>query len=276
MIVYDRWKIEYSEPLLPSSLKQAGFPTLLSLLLCQKGFDTAEKARDFLDSSFDSFEDPFLFKDMRAAVNRIRSAIIAKESVAVFGDYDVDGITATCLMTDCLARCGLSVVPYIPDRINEGYGLNREAVLKLYNQGVSLIVTVDCGITAEDEVTYAKSLGMDVIITDHHECQSQLPSCAAAIIDPKREDCSYPNKDLAGVGVALKLACALSTDYKKVLSLYSEWVAIGTIADVMELSPENRLLVKTGIEKISSSPSVGIAALLDKSGIGEKKIVQPP
>ena len=156
--------------------------------------------------------------------------------MAVYEDYDVDGITSTCLLTDCLSRLGGRVLPYIPDRLEEGYGLNSEAVSALAAQGVTLIVTVDCGITAGAETAFAASLGVDVVVTDHHECKESLPP-ACAVVDPRRTDCPYPFKHLAGVGVALKLVLALGGENREdaLFARYSTLAAIGTIADVMRM-----------------------------------------
>ena len=192
-----------------TALEQAGLPPLLAAVLSARGINTAEQARSLLDPPQQELYDPLLLKDMDQAVRRIRQAIQTGETVAVYGDYDVDGITSTCLLTDFLTHQGLSVVPYIPSRLDEGYGLNLEAVTLLAAQGVSLIVTVDCGITAVEETELARSLGVDVVITDHHECKDALPH-ACAVVDPCRPDCPSPFKELAGVGVALKLAMAVA------------------------------------------------------------------
>jgi len=196
------WKIEYKRPRLPQELLDAGYSPLLSAMLGLRNIETAAQAASFLSGGEGDLPDPFLMLDMDKAAGRLRRAIAEGETVAVYGDYDVDGITATCLLTDWLRNQGLDVVPYIPDRIEEGYGLNSAAIDHLKGLGVTLIVTVDCGITAVDEAAYASSLGIDMIITDHHECRNQALPDAAAVVDPKREGCSYPNKALAGVGVA--------------------------------------------------------------------------
>ena len=185
-------------------------------------------------------------KDMDKAVARISKALENGEKLAVFGDYDVDGITSTCLLTDYLRSRGADVTMHIPRRIEEGYGLGRDAIRALSESGVTLIVTVDCGITGVDETAYAATLGVDLVITDHHECKEQLPA-AVAVVDPHRPDCPYPFKHLAGVGVALKLVLALGEGREDALfARYCTLAAIGTIADVMRMEGENRTIVQCG------------------------------
>jgi len=269
---YSDWKIEYSKICPSQELINAGFSPLLATILELRGITNPTKAEEFIYGNPDSICDPFLLKDMDKAVARIHQAIENKENVAVYGDYDVDGITSTCIVSDWLSNQGLKVIPYIPDRIEEGYGLNTGAIDTLCAQNVSLIITVDCGITAINEVQHATSLGVDMIITDHHECKPNEIPTAVAVVNPKRDDCSYPNTELAGVGVALKLISAASSSVMDTTEKYCDLVAIGTVADVMLLTPENRYLVKIGLEKISKSPSIGISALLKASGLENKKI----
>ena len=206
---YKKWNLAAPEGSAVQGLRQAGLPALAAVVLCARGLDTPAAAEAFLTAGEAPLHDPFLLKDMDRAAARLALALDRQESIAVYGDYDVDGITSTCLLTEFLRSRGGSVIPYIPDRMEEGYGLNREAVDHLRQAGVSLIVTVDCGITAVAETDYANSLGMEVIITDHHECKEVLPA-ALAVVDPHRSDCGYPFPCLAGVGVALKLALALT------------------------------------------------------------------
>ena len=188
---YKQWNRAASAPQARAAMEAAGVPPLAALTLCARGLDTPEKASAFLDAGRGQLLDPFLMKDMDRAAARVRRALAAGEHIAVYGDYDVDGITSTCLLTDFLRREGGTVIPYIPDRMEEGYGLNREAVAALRGQGVGLIVTVDCGITAVEEAACAASLGVELVITDHHECKAALPA-AAAVVDPRRADCPYP------------------------------------------------------------------------------------
>ena len=260
------WKIPYALPEIPEALTAEGYAPLLAAMLHVRGIDTPAQAAAFLHGDEKQLHDPMLLHGMEKAVARLRRAIEAKEDIAVFGDYDVDGITSTCVLTDYLRGCGVHVRAYIPDRISEGYGLNPEAVRRLHTLGVTLIVSVDCGITAIEETELANSLGMDVIITDHHECGGHVVPNAVAVVDPKQPDCAYPNPGLAGVGVAFKLLCALSGDSGEILRRYSDLVAIGTVADVMPLAGENRFLVSEGLKRINTCPRPGIQALLEESG----------
>ena len=260
------WKIPYAQPEIPAALTAAGYAPLLAAMLHVRGIDTPEQAQDFLAGDAGQLHDPMLLKGMDRAVERLSRAIERGESVAVFGDYDVDGITSTCVLTDYLRHRGLQVRAYIPDRISEGYGLNPDAVRKLHGLGVTLIVSVDCGITAIEETALANTLGMDVIITDHHECGGHEVPDAVSVVDPKQPACTYPNPGLAGVGVAFKLLCALEGDSAEMLRRYSDLVAIGTVADVMPLAGENRFLVAEGLRRINTAPRPGIQALLEESG----------
>ena len=265
---YDRWNLRPSGPAgSRAELERAGLPPLCAAVLCARGVDTAPAASAFLAHGPDLLHDPFLLRDMEKAVERISRAIREQETLAVYGDYDVDGITATCLLTQFLRTLGGQVVSYIPDRTEEGYGLNNHAIDALARQGVTLIVTVDCGITAAQEVEYARALGVDVVITDHHQCKEVLPQ-AVAVVDPRRPDCSYPFPDLAGVGVALKLALALTVPAQRpqVLLDYGELAAIGTVADVMLLQGENRALVHLGLERLADCSRPGLQALLREAG----------
>ena len=265
---YDRWNLRPSGPAgSRAELERAGLPPLCAAVLCARGVDTAPAASAFLAHGPDLLHDPFLLRDMEKAVERISRAIREQETLAVYGDYDVDGITATCLLTQFLRTLGGQVVSYIPDRTEEGYGLNNHAIDALARQGVTLIVTVDCGITAAQEVEYARALGVDVVITDHHQCKEVLPQ-AVAVVDPRRPDCSYPFPDLAGVGVALKLALALTAPAQRpqVLLDYGELAAIGTVADVMLLQGENRALVHLGLKRLADCSRPGLQALLREAG----------
>ncbi len=265
---YDRWNLRPSGPAgSRAELERAGLPPLCAAVLCARGVDTAPAASAFLAHGPNLLHDPFLLQDMEKAVERISRAIREQETVAVYGDYDVDGITATCLLTQFLRTLGGQVVSYIPDRTEEGYGLNNHAIDALARQGVTLIVTVDCGITAAQEVEYARALGVDVVITDHHQCKEVLPQ-AVAVVDPRRPDCSYPFPDLAGVGVALKLALALTAPDQRpqVLLDYGDLAAIGTVADVMLLQGENRALVHLGLERLADCSRPGLQALLREAG----------
>ena len=266
------WKIPYTRPYVSPELLDAGYAPLLCQILSLRGIDTPDKARELLCAGENELFDPMLIKDMEKAVVRIHRAVEQGETVAVYGDYDVDGITSTCLVTDYLRSKGLKCYSYIPDRSEEGYGLNCGAIDTLHAKGVSLIITVDCGITAIDEAEYAKALGVDMVITDHHECRPDALPDVTALIDCKRDGDTYPNKNLAGVGVALKLVCACEGNTRTVLDRYADLVAIGTIADVMPLIGENRFLVRRGLDKIIRSPRPGISAMLKESSVDIRKL----
>ena len=266
------WKIPYSRPDVPKELLDAGYAPLLSAVLALRGITDAGEAGRLIHGSPECLHDPMLIKDMDKARRRVLKAVEQGEKVAVYGDYDVDGITSTCLLTDYLRSRGLECIPYIPDRNEEGYGLNVSAIDTLKEAGVSLIITVDCGITAADEVEYAKGLGIDMVITDHHECRDDSIPDAAAVVDCKQEGDAYPNKDMAGVGVALKLVCACEGGSDEALRRYADLVAIGTVADVMPLVDENRYLVREGLQMLSEAPRPGIAAMLRESSIDRERL----
>ena len=192
-------------------------------------------------------------------------------ATATYGDYDVDGITATCLLTDFLRTLGADCCYYIPSRLEEGYGLNRDAIARLHAQHVRLIVTVDCGITAVEEAALCRELGIDLIITDHHECKAELPD-ACAVVDPHRPDATYPHQGLSGVGVAFKLACAICGEQEAALARYCDLVCLGTIADVMPLRGENRRFVRDGLQALQKPRRVGLAALIRECGLGNQEI----
>ena len=266
------WKIPYSRPEYPAELKQAGCGPLLSAVLALRGIRTVAEARELLDGGLTCLHDPMQMQGMARAVLRIRRAIERKEAVAVYGDYDVDGITATCLVTDYLRGKGLRCVGYIPDRNEEGYGLNCAALDSLRADGVTLLITVDCGITAVEEARHTKEIGMDMIVTDHHECKpGELPD-AVAVIDCKQDGNTYPNPDLAGVGVAMKLVCAVEENDEAMLERYADLVAVGTVADVMPLVGENRFLVRRGLENLARDPRPGFAAMLREAGVDPARI----
>ena len=270
---YRNWQIPYTAPQPPEALLRAGYSPLLAVLLALRGYADPGQARDFLSGGDQSVFDPMLLQDMDKAVARIRTAIERRENVAVFGDYDVDGITSTCVLTDYLRRQGVPVHPYIPDRIEEGYGLNMDAITSLQRTSdITLIITVDCGITAIDETNYALQRGIDMVITDHHECSGQAIPNAVAVVDPKRPGSQYPNSGLAGVGVAYKLLCALEGGSDRVLREYGDLVAIGTVADVMRMEGENRTIVFCGLEALPHTDFVGVHALLKEAGLLGKPI----
>ena len=261
-----RWEIPQISREQALELSNAtGLPELLCAVLCARGYHTKEAAEAFLLEE-DTLFNPFLLRDMDKAVGRIRVALEFGEQIAVYGDYDCDGMTATALLTNYLQSVGAHVFYYIPNREKEGYGLNKQAVDTLAQMGAQLIVTVDNGIAAHEEIAYAASLGIDVVVTDHHTPRDTLPE-AVAVVNPHRADCESPYKELAGVGVAFKLVCALEeTDGADLLEYYAELVALGTIADVMPLLGENRVVVKAGLRQMAETQNPGISALLEAAG----------
>ena len=245
-----------------------GVNPLVSVFLASRGITDLEEMHAFIGDAPFQFHDPFLMADMDNAVARIKKAVKDGERIAVYGDYDVDGMTSCAIVAIWLLYKGANFEIYIPGRFDEGYGLNNAALDTLKSHGVDLVVTVDCGITAIDEALYAESIGLDLVITDHHECRDTLPT-AIAVVDPKRPDCVYPYKSLAGVGVAFKLICALEDDYlsDRIFRLYSEFVAVGTVADVMPVIGENRELIKRGLSVLNSNPRHGFKSLFREAGI---------
>ena len=270
---FQKWRIAEPHPEAAARLTAAGYPCLVSAVLASRGIATAEEAAAFLEHEQRLTYSPFLMADMDKAVERVQRALADHERIAVFGDYDVDGITATCILVDYLQSRGADVLHYIPRRIEDGYGLSVDAIEGLYRKGTRLLITVDCGITGVEEVDFANSLGMDVVVTDHHECKETLPR-AVAVVDPHRPDCSYPFKHLAGCGVALKLALALGgPDREEALfSRYCTLAAIGTVADVMQMSGENRTIVKAGLRQLQNTDRPGFCALLEEVGLAGRPV----
>ncbi|QNL44110.1 single-stranded-DNA-specific exonuclease RecJ [Oscillibacter hominis] len=271
---YERWNVAGAcDGLAAERLVENGYPYLLSLVLASRGVDTVEQAAAHLERERHLSHSPMLMRDMGKAVERIQRAISAGELIAVYGDYDVDGITSTCLVIDYLKNAGGRCLRYIPRRIEDGYGLSCDAIASLHSQGATLLITVDCGITGVEEAAFARKLGMDVVITDHHECKDVLPD-AVAVVDPHRSDCPYPFKSLAGVGVALKLVLALGGENREdaLFARYSTLAAIGTVADVMRMEGENRTIVYRGLEALPHTDFVGIHALLKEAGLAGKAV----
>ena len=267
---YGIWNVAEPEAGAVNALVNAGYSPLTSMVLSSRGIGGKEEAHNYL--SCDAFlPDPFLMTDMDLAAGRVGLALARGEKIAVFGDYDVDGITATCLLTDFLRRQGGNVVSYIPGRLEEGYGLNPIAIRQLHSEGVNLIITVDCGITAVAEAEMCHELGIDLVITDHHECKEVLPR-AVAVVDPHRPDGGYPHKNLSGVGVAFKLAAALQGSQEEVLAEYADMVCLGTVADVMLLQGENRVFVNRGLELLRRTRRPGIAALMSECGCAPETV----
>ena len=270
---FQKWNIGSPAQADVERLQNAGYPYLLSTVLAARGIVSPEAAAEFLDRERKLTLSPMLLRDMDKAVARIQRAIAEGETIAVFGDYDVDGITSTVVLLDYLKSCGVRCIRHIPRRIEDGYGLSKDAVRALRDQGATLMITVDCGITGNEEVAFAASLGLDVVITDHHECKEILPE-AAAVVDPHRPDCPYPFKHLAGVGVALKLVLALGGESREdaLFARYCTLAAIGTIADVMRMEGENRTIVSCGLEALPHTDFVGIHALLKEAGLSGKPV----
>ena len=246
-------------------VEQKHISNLLASILVNRGITEEKELEVFLNPTRKDFYDPFLLPDMEIAVDRIIKAVNNKEKIMIYGDYDADGITSVSVLKKYLNQIGLETGEYIPNRLNEGYGLNKEAILKIYNMGYKLMVTVDCGISGLEEVEYANTLGIETIITDHHEPAEQLPN-AVAVIDAKRKDNIYPFNQLAGVGVVFKLIQAISIklnlDEKEYLK-YLDLVCIGTISDIVPLVDENRVIAKLGLKLIEQTKNIGLRTLLN-------------
>lgn len=243
---------------------------LTAIILYNRGIHDDESITRFLSKDLGVMHDPYLLKDMEKAAARIRKARDAGEKITIYGDYDVDGITSIAILYKHLREMGIDAAYYVPDRMQEGYGVNKDALDKIRANGTSLIITVDTGITAVEESEYAKEIGLDVIVTDHHECKERIPAVYAAI-DPKRKDCPYPFKSLAGVGVVFKLIQAL--DERKslpdLMDKYADLMCLGTVADISPLIDENRVIVTEGLKRFKTTENVGLKALIDVSTNGK-------
>ncbi len=282
-----RWHIRHcreDNDKIYSLAEQIGCSRVLSTLLVNRGFDDEKSATAFINKSQERLHSPFLLNDMDKAVNRISSSVENQEKITIYGDYDVDGVTSVSNLYLYLQSLGARVDYYIPSRKGEGYGMSTEALLKLKNNGTSLIITVDTGITAINEIDFATSLGIDVVVTDHHECTDILPK-AIAVINPKRHDSTYPFSSLAGVGVVFKLLCALESHIKgasikdatrEIASKYADLTAIGTIADVMPVVDENRIIVSYGLERAEKTDKIGLAMLINLCRNGDGKSSSKP
>ena len=248
-----------------------GINPIVAKLLYNRGYTDVASAKAFVYMESEMLMNPFKMKDMEKGIEGIRAAIARGERITVYGDYDVDGVTSVCTLYLYLKSLGAKVDYYIPNRAGEGYGVSAPAIDSIKENGSTLVITVDTGTTAVEEVEYAKSIGVNFIITDHHECRSDLPE-ALAVINPHRPDCEYPFKELAGVGVVFKLICAYEERVlgksridaaKRIFSLYADLVAIGTIADVMPIKEENRIIVRYGLSMIEKTERIGLAALIE-------------
>ena len=253
---------------------ELGVHPVIARLLCLRGLADPDQARRFLHPDLAHLHDPFGLADMDRAVERLERAVAGRERIAIHGDYDVDGITSTVILRRALELLGGDVVHFIPERLRDGYGLQPAAIDRLHGEGVSLVVSVDCGIRSSEAAARARELGLDLIVTDHHEPEGTLPD-ALAVINPKRRDCTYPDKHLAGVGVALKLVQALCARAGKDrwLPAFVKIAAIGTLADVVPLVGENRVIARLGLASLSAGPhTIGLRSLLDASGLSGKTI----
>ncbi len=278
LLLKQRWKVATADNDIVTGLaRETGIPEGLATFLVLRGITDPDQALEHLTPRLSQLSDPFVMADMDSALERIRAAISAGEKIGIFGDYDADGVTASALLYLFFQEIGVKTEVYTPHRENDGYGLNRTGIDRLGKQGCSLIITVDCGITALEEVKYAREQGIDVIITDHHEPGSCLPE-AVAVLDPKRGDCAFPFKHLAGVGVAFCLVRALRTLLHREgfftdetpapnLKKYLDIVALGTVSDVVPLLGDNRILVSSGLEVATVGARPGISALKSVSSV---------
>ncbi|HFE64920.1 MAG TPA: single-stranded-DNA-specific exonuclease RecJ [Caldithrix sp.] len=272
-----KWVLDcdYDEEKIAQIAKDLAVPPVFARVLLNRQIDTFEKARIYFRPELENLHDPYLMKDMDRAINRLHRALLSGEKILINGDYDVDGVSGAALLYLVLSRLvGQKVSYYIPDRMSEGYGLSEKAIDLAAAKGVSLIITVDCGITAVDEIRLAREKGIDTIVCDHHQPGEALPE-AVALLDPKRPDCPFPFKELAGVGVAFKMLQAL---YQRLelpaaeLDDYLDLVAIGSSADIVPLVDENRILVRHGLDKVNYNPRYGVRALLESSGLTNREI----
>lgn len=270
-----RWTVIQS-PAVDSALvemlaKEINVPETLSRVLCNRGITSYAKAKEFFRPQLADLHDPFLMDGMEQAVDRAVKAVEAHERIMVFGDYDVDGTTSAAMLTLYFKRLGLETMYYIPDRIKEGYGVSNLAIDKAKEHGVTLLITIDCGITAIDQIEYAKSLGIEVIICDHHEPLDRLPN-AVAVLDPLKPMCQYPFKSLCGCGVGFKFIQGISSRLHHetedaIANDYIDFVTIATAADIVPMVGENRIFTKIGLERINAMPRPGIRALIENSGL---------
>lgn len=269
-----QWRVQQFDRIQAGRLAaEMGVPPLLAVLMQTRGVTGRAQAEEILSGSA-VFSDPFLLPDMHKAVDRINRALENFEKIAVYGDYDADGVTATAMMYSYLESCGADVVFYIPDREEEGYGMNPSAVDVLHGQGVKLILTVDNGISSAAEIAYAAELGIDTVVTDHHRQKGELPK-AVAVVDAWREDCNCPYRDFSGAGIAFKLLSAMEGPELgpgALLENYADLAAIGTVGDVVPLTGENRLFVKAGVESISRTDRPGLEALLELAGLDRRPL----
>jgi single-stranded-DNA-specific exonuclease len=276
------WRVRESDPELSQQLaRKLSISNELSRILAARGFTDAGSARAFLIPRLDNLHDPFLFKDMEKASRRILRAVMNREKILIHGDYDVDGISATALLYSLLRMVDADACYHIPDRLKDGYGIKPGRLRQAASDGVKLLITVDCGISSFEEIRLANELGMEVIVTDHHEPAEELPP-AFAVINPKRSDCPYPFRDLAGVGVAFKFGWAVAQSFSPTKKVSEEFrtflldalalVALGTVADVVPLRDENRVFAKFGLKALEATTNPGLRALLERTGLAGSRL----
>jgi single-stranded-DNA-specific exonuclease len=269
------WEHQAADEAAAAALASAlGLEPVVARVLALRGLADPDEAARFLTPSLDQLHDPYRLADLGRAVERLFAALASREKIAIHGDYDVDGVTSTVILRRALEMAGASVIHFIPHRMRDGYGLQPAAVDRLHADGVGLIVSVDCGIRGVDAARRARELGVDLIVTDHHEPEAELPP-AYAVINPKRADCQYPDKNLAGVGVALKLVQAICARLgrERWLPAFVKMAAIGTLADVVPLLGENRVIAKIGLAALSRGPNaVGLRALIEAAGLTGKRL----
>lgn len=274
MIYNKKWTLKHKGKVKETELsKKINISPEISQILNNRGINDEKDAEIFMNPSLEYLRDPFLMKDMKKATERIKKAIENKERIYIYGDYDVDGVSSTSILYIYFKSIDYPVKYYIPNRLEEGYGINEDAIRKINNDGCDLIITVDCGITSVNEVGLANELGIDVIITDHHECQSDIPD-AYAIVNPKQEDCNYPFDMLCGCGVAFKMIQALTDEeeFKTSMFDYLEVVTLATICDIVPLIDENRIIVKNGLKLMKEGKNLGLRELIKVCGIETSKI----
>lgn len=274
MIYNKKWTLKHKGKVKETELsKKINISPEISQILNNRGINDEKDAEIFMNPSLEYLRDPFLMKDMKKATERIKKAIENKEKIYIYGDYDVDGVSSTSILYIYFKSIDYPVKYYIPNRLEEGYGINEEAIRKISNDGCDLIITVDCGITSVNEVGLANELGIDVIITDHHECQSDVPD-AYAIVNPKQDDCNYPFDMLCGCGVAFKMIQALTDEeeFKTSMFDYLEVVTLATICDIVPLIDENRIIVKNGLKLMKEGKNLGLRELIKVCGIETSKI----
>ena len=274
MIYSKKWTLKYKGEVKETNLsKKINISPEISQILNNRGIENEKDAEIFMNPYLEYLRDPFLMKDMKKSTERIKKAIENKERIYIYGDYDVDGVSSTSILYLYFKSIGFPVKYYIPNRLEEGYGINEDAIKKIHDDGCDLIITVDCGITSVKEVELANELGIDVIITDHHECQSEIPD-AYAIVNPKQEDCNYPFDMLCGCGVAFKMIQALTDEeeFKTSMFDYLEIVTLATICDIVPLIDENRIIVKNGLKLMKEGKNLGLRELIKVCGIETNKI----